>query len=198
MIAFGKFLLRNGQKEEGSGIKLLFAVTVFLLAFQAKVQSDWTEFKNKHHFEVYFPQSPFLTLDSLKLEDTMAYIHNWASASEDTYLSITVTVFPTSFADGDTILENSKGWYIYSQEAELIQGDDEFTLMYSRGDEKNGFPGKVFKWRKVSTEPFLDNNTSYFEYRIYLVNSTVFELVTVSFAKDDTHVKKYFNSFIPR
>lgn len=171
-------------------------ILFLILAFNQKAlaQSEWAKITPKdHNFELLFYQKPIEALDSTVFQGTSLYTYSWEADIEDTlhankYYSIHKTTYPSDFIHSDSLFSVVEG-FINSTQSSLLE-DDAFTLLSSTLEEKNGFPGKVFKWKNIDTDMHL-------QFRIYLVNNILFQLSVVSREREEHNlaVNKYFDSF---
>lgn len=178
--------------------KLLFFLTLALFVLQAQAQTDWVKIKSdEHHFELDFYQDPITYTDTFELEGQNLYAHTWeldleeGASHPNTYYLICKTEYPADFIHSDSVFELVDG-FISSTQASLLEEKD-FKLLSSTLDEKNGFPGKIFKWKN-------EENNVYFQYQVYLVNNILFELslVVQEGHEHNKAIRKFFDSFSTR
>lgn len=174
--------------------KLLFLICVFAFNFKISAQSEWKKIESdRHNFELLFYQEPVALVDSTEFQGENLYIYSWEldvldSLHSNQYYSIYKTAYPSDFIHSDSLFSVVEG-FINSTQSSLLE-DNEFSLLSSVIDEKNGFPGKIFKWKSL-------NNGVHLQFHVYLVNNILFELSSVAREGEEQNVSigKYFDSF---
>lgn len=160
----------------------------------SKAQSDWKIYDySSYNFSVSFPQEPQFSIDSSTFNDSPLNTYFWELNVSDTlhsnsYYSVSLTTYPSDFIHSDSLLTVVEG-FINSTQNSLFE-DDSFTNLSSSLIEKNGFPGKVFKWKNNSNDIF-------FEFHVFLIESRLFQLFIVSRegANHNKLINQYFDSF---
>lgn len=160
----------------------------------SKAQSDWKKYDySSYNFSVSFPQEPQFSIDSSTFNDSPLNTYFWELNVSDTlhsnsYYSVSLTTYPSDFIHSDSLLTVVEG-FINSTQNSLLE-DDSFTNLSSSLIEKNGFPGKVFKWKNNSNDIF-------FEFHVFLIESRLFQLFIVSRegANHNKLINQYFDSF---
>jgi hypothetical protein len=171
-------------------------LTLLLSAFfiSAYGQDGWKSYNYPDkYFKINFFQQPSISADTTFLQDTPIVTYNWEINVDDTlhenkYYGLSFTKYPSDYICSDSLLSVVEG-FINSSQNELLE-DKEFVLLSSSLVEKDGYPGKIFKWKNINTNMFL-------EFRVFLVNSSLYQLSVVS-REDQNHnkfINNYFNSF---
>ena len=104
------------------------------------------------------------------------------------YYSASYTFYPSDFIHSDSLFSEVES-FINSSQNSLLE-DDSFTLLSSTLAERQGYPGKVFKWKSTLSDRFL-------EFHVFLVENKLFQLSVVS-REGENHnlfINKFFNSF---
>jgi len=175
-------------------IRSLVLLLPILISFQSCFQEKWVEYKDDElNFKIKFYQNPeFNAEELLFFEDTITNysfaVNVSDSLHENKYYSLIVTPYPSSYIHSDSILVTVEE-FINSTQNDLIRLEG-YTLLSSTLTEKNGFPGKIFKWK-------IDNSNIFFEFHVFLVESTLFQLSVVSNEgkNHNIFIEKYIDSF---
>ena len=171
-------------------LTLLLSVFYICVYGQERWKSYYYTDKN---FKIDFFQQPIISADTSFLQDTPLLTYNWEINVDDTlhenkYYGLSFTKYPSEYICSDSLLSVVEG-FINSSQSELFD-DKEFVLLSSSLVEKEGYPGKIFKWKNTNTNMFL-------EFRVFLVNSSLYQLSVVS-REDQNHnifINNYFDSF---
>lgn len=177
-------------------IKVKHLITgLFLLISQiSNAQSEWNKYDySSYNFSIHFPQEPIFSIDSTTFNDSQLKTYYWEldvsdSLHPNSYYYVSLTPYPSDFIHSDSLFEVVEGFINSSQNS--IFEDEDFTLLSSSLTEKNGFPGKVFKWKTIS-------NNVFFESQVFLIENNLFELSIVS-KEGENHnkwINHYFDSF---
>lgn len=157
-------------------------------------QFDWKKYDySSYNFSISFPQEPQFSIDSSTFNDSPLNTFYWELNVSDTlhsnsYYSVSLTTYPSEFIHSDSLLNVVEG-FINSTQNSLLE-DESYTNLSSSLIEKNGFPGKVFKWKNNS-------NGIFFEFHVFLIESRLFQLSIVS-REGENHnklINQYFDSF---
>jgi hypothetical protein len=147
----------------------------------------------EHDFKISFNQPPIASSDSSEFNDSPLITYYWEDQNEDithanSYYSISLVSYPSDFIHSDSAFDVVEG-FINSTQYGLLD-DDTFSLLTSSLIEKNGFPGKSFKWKNKSSNIF-------FEYQVYLIENKLFQLsvITREGQNHNFSIQKFFNSF---
>lgn len=175
-------------------LRLLILLLPLIISFESCSQEKWIEYKDDElNFKIKFFQDPeFNAEEFLFNEDTLKNysfeVNVSDSLHENKYYSLTITPYPSSYIHSDSILVSVEE-FINSTQNDIL-GLEGYTLLSSTLTEKNGFPGKIFKWKN-------DNSNMFFEFHIFLVESTLFQLSVVSNEgqNHNSYIKKYIDSF---
>ena len=176
--------------------KLSVVLTLLLSLFYISTygQEGWKfYYYPDKNFKIDFCQQPAFSADTSFLQDTPIVTYNWEINVDDTlhenkYYGLSLTKYPSEYICSDSLLSVVEGFINSSQSA--LFDDKEFVLLSSSLVEKDGYPGKIFKWENTNTNMFL-------EFRVFLVNSSLYQLSVVS-REDQNHnifINKYFDSF---
>lgn len=167
------------------GLTFIFTIPLF-------GQVDWKEY-NIQNFKIEFCQNPEYSTDTSFLNNFPLITHYWEVKTIDTlhenvYYSLSLVSYPSDFIHSDSLFPLIEG-FINSTQNDLL-GDDSFTLLSSTLTERHGFPGKIFKWKKNSSNNF-------FEFQVFLVENTLFQLsvFTREGENQNIFINKYFDSF---
>lgn len=171
-------------------LTLLLSVFYICVYGQERWKSYYYTDKN---IKIDFFQQPIISADTSFLQDTPIVTYNWEIIVDDTlhennYYGLSLTKYPSEYICSDSLLSVVEG-FINSSQSELFD-DKEFVLLSSSLVEKEGYPGKIFKWKNTNTNMFL-------EFRVFLVNSSLYQLSVVS-REDQNHnifINNYFDSF---
>lgn len=157
-------------------------------------QNDWKEYRYEdYNFKIKFIQDPETTADSSIFNDSTLVTYNWTvnvldTTHENTYYSINTVAFPSYYIHSDSLLSVVEGFLNSSQDG--IRSDNTFTLLSSSLIEKQGYPGKSFKWKNNS-------NNVFFEFEVFLVKNALYLLSVVS-KEGNNHnifINGYFDNF---
>lgn len=167
---------------------------LLIVVIESCFQSKWIEYQNDElNFKVEFIEEPKINIEDVFFNE--ATLKNYTfevsiddASHENKYYSLTVTSYPASYIHSDSALVLIEE-FINSTQYELLDIED-YTLLSSTLTEKNGFPGKIFKWKN-------DNSNMFFDYHVYLVESVLYQLVVVSNEGENHNVfiAKFFESF---
>lgn len=188
--------LPNNQPNQHLMIRNSFLILAFtvLSILNATSQINWKEYRyDSQNFKIQSYQEPEYTADTSIFNESILITHNWEVDVTDTlhenlYYSATAETYPSNFIHSDSLFSLVEG-FINSSQSFLFE-DDAFSNLSTAVIEKQGYPGKSFKWKRNS-------NNVFFEYQIYLVNSTLYMLSVVADV-DKNHnifIDHYFDSF---
>lgn len=165
---------------------------LIIINISACGQGEWKQY-NFDILKIDFPQNPEYSTDNTLLDDSPLITHYWESnildeSHENLYYSVSYTLYPSDYIYSDSLFSLVEG-FINSTQNDLLD-DDTFTLLSSTLVERQGYPGKIFKWKNNSSNRFL-------EFQVFLVESTLFQLSVVSRAGENHNVfiNKFFDSF---
>lgn len=173
---------------------LLTILVIILFSTFTCAQSDWIEYNDKeHNFKINFKQKPVTSIDSSVFNDYPLNTYYWEvepedSTHENSYYSISLVSYPSDFIHSDSAFNVVEG-FINSTQNSILE-DETFSLLSSSLLEKNGYPGKSFKWKN-------DSNGIFFEYEVYLIENKLFQLSVVS-REGKNHnifIEQFFKSF---
>jgi len=172
----------------------LTAVTIILVSMISFGQTTWKEFSfEEHNFKIDFNQPPIASSDSSEFNDAPLITYYWEAENEDatqenSYYSISVVSYPSDFIHSDSVFDVVEG-FINSTQYSLLD-DDTFSLLTSSLTEKEGFPGKSFKWKNNSSNIFFEN-------QVYLIENRLFQLTVIAREgyNHNIFVQGFFNSF---
>ena len=177
-------------------IRVKFLFLGLFVAFSTTVlaQSEWKKYDySSYNFKIDFLQEPTFSIDSSTFNDSPLISYYWELNVSDTlhenkYYSSSLVAYPSNFIHSDSLLTVVEG-FINSTQNSILK-DEAYTLLSSSLIEKNGFPGKVFKWKNNSNNIFI-------EFQVFLVENRLFQLSIVS-REGKNHnifINKYFDSF---
>ncbi|MDO8897833.1 MAG: hypothetical protein Q7V19_09290, partial [Bacteroidales bacterium] len=165
-----------------------------LISLISRAQSEWIKYDySSYNFRISFPQEPNFSIDSSTFDDSLLNTYFWEldvsdSLHPNSYYSVSLTTYPSDFIHSDSLFEVVEGFINSSQNS--ILEDETFTILSSSLIEKNGFPGKVYKWKNNSNDVF-------FEFHVFLIENNLFQLSIVS-KEGENHnkwINQYFASF---
>lgn len=170
----------------------IFAITIENLKSELK-QFDYSS----NNFKIKFPINPNIYIDSSetiefeKNKEFPIFTKNWECDLDDTlhpnsYYIISQTDYPNSYIHSDSTI-TLVNEFINSTQSGLYE-NSKYKLLSSGSIEKNGYPGKFFKWRSTESDIF-------FEFQIYLINNKLFQLSIVTDQHHNTYIKSFFESF---
>lgn len=176
--------------------KYLFCALAMCLIFIAplKSQSNWKTFEYPaHNFKISCIQTLESSVDTVPFLDTqLLTFYREASVIDSThqnsYYSVIYEYYPPDFIHSDSSQYVVEG-FINSTQNNLFS-DNAFTLLSSSLVEKDGYPGKIFKWKSNPNNVFL-------EYRIFLIGSRLYQLAVVSRVNENHNkfINQFFDSF---
>ena len=172
-------------------ILLLVLGTVNFIAYS---QDSWERYNyDSYHFKIDFFEKPVFSVDSSAFSDSGVVSSYWQLKVSDTlhqnkFYSISVSDYPSDYIHSDSLLSVVEG-FINSSQADLFE-DKAYTLLSSSITEKQGYPGKAYRWKYNSNDRFL-------EYQVFLVESRLFVLSVVSWEGEayNIYINKFFDSF---
>ncbi|OFX87423.1 MAG: hypothetical protein A2W99_07215 [Bacteroidetes bacterium GWF2_33_16] len=172
----------------------LLTMGLLLSSLVSIAQINWKIYDySSLNFKIGFYNEPNLSIDSSFLNDSplISYLLETNiedSLHENNYYSVSLVTYPTDFIHSDSSLSTVEGFINSTQNS--ILDDEIYTLLSSTLIEKDGFPGKSFKWKNNSSNIF-------FEFQVYLVENKLFQLSVVSREgkNHNTFINKYFDSF---
>lgn len=173
---------------------LMTTLVIILFSTISYAQSNWKEYNyEEHYFKINFNQEPVTSIDSSEFNDSPLNTFYWEVEPEDStheniYYSINLVSYPSDFIHSDSAFNVVEG-FINSTQNSILE-DETFSLLSSSLLEKNGYPGKSFKWKNNS-------NNIFFEYEVYLIENKLFQLSVVS-REGQNHNKfidQFFESF---
>lgn len=161
---------------------------------QSNAQNEWKRLNpEEHKFQIDFFEQPELTTDTSTLDDGQLLSYYWELNVDDenhpnTYYSVSLTTYPASFIHSDSVFSLVEG-FINSTQNSIVE-DTTFTLLSSTLTAKNGYPGKIFKWKNTVSKKFL-------EFHVFLVESRLFQLSVVSNEghNHNNEIKRFIDSF---
>lgn len=173
---------------------ILLSLLMAVFGFSIKAQTGWKNYDFKaYQFEIDFFEEPGFSMDTTLFNDSSLVTYLWKSKIRDTlhsnnYYSIGLTTYPSKFIHSDSALNLVEG-FINSTQNSLID-DSTYTSLSSTLIEKNGYPGKAFRWKSKEGNIF-------FEFHVFLVENRLFELSVVSRQGENhnIYIDKFFNSF---
>ncbi len=175
-------------------LKLLILISLSTLYFDSYGQNSWkTHDYPERNFKIDFFQQPDFSVDTSFLQETSLLTYNWEINVDDTlhenkYYSVSLTTYPYEYICSDSLLSVVEG-FINSSQNELFE-DNTLLLLSSTLVEKDGYPGKIFKWKNTNTNIF-------FEFHVFLVKNSLYQLSVVT--REDNnyniYIDKYFDSF---
>ncbi|MBN2638384.1 MAG: hypothetical protein JXR65_04790 [Bacteroidales bacterium] len=174
--------------------KIAGIVVVLMLNLSAVAQSPLKEYSfNSYHFKIAFTQKPDFSADTSQFNNKPLVSYLWETNVEDSlqpnsYYNIGLTEYPSEYIHSDSALSVVEG-FMNSTQTSLFK-DSVFVLLTSSLIEKDGYPGKDYKWKNTE-------NNMYFEFQVFLIGSRLFELSVVSRAgyEHNQMVSQFFNSF---
>jgi len=174
-------------------IAILLSGLLISLAFTISAQDDWKHYNfDEYNFEIDFFQEPDFSTDSSSFNDFSLVSYFWELNVPDTihknnYYSIILEAYPESYIHSDSLLSSVED-FINSTQNSLLE-DDTYTLLSSSLLEKDGFPGKEFRWKT--------NDNVFFRFQTFLVENKLFQLSVVSREGENhnIYINKFLNSF---
>jgi hypothetical protein len=176
-------------------MKAIVSITMFLAAgLTVLSQPVWKEYIfDKYDFKIDFYGRPDYSVDSSVFNQSKLVTCFWEVNVDDPlhdniYYSVSRVAYPSEFIHSDSLPAVVEGFISSTQSS--LTGDENFTLLSSSLTEKNGYPGKIFKWKSNSNNVFL-------EFHVYLVENALFELSVVSREgrNHNPFISRYFDSF---
>jgi len=188
----------HGKNTQGLMImkKLNFFLIVIFLSLMTAVnaQTNWKTYNyTVQNFVIDFCQEPALSKDTIGFNDSVLIESLWEvevadSTHENAYYSVSYVTYPPEFIHSDSAIDVVVG-FLNSTMNTLLE-DETISLLSSSLVEKQGFPGKVFKWKDNSSGVF-------FEFHVFLVENNVIQLsvVTRDGQAYNKMISKYIDSF---
>jgi hypothetical protein len=175
-------------------VKHLIVGLFLLISLSLSAQTEWTKYDySSYDFKIEFPQAPSFSIDSSSFNNEPLNTYFWEvnvsdSLHPNTYYSASLTKYPSDFIHSDSLFAVVEG-FINSTQSSIID-DDSYTYLSASLVAKDGFPGKVFKWKNNSNDVF-------FEFHVFLIENNLFQLslVTKSGENHNTSINRYFESF---
>ncbi|MGE4434470.1 MAG: hypothetical protein AB7D40_10725 [Bacteroidales bacterium] len=175
-------------------IKRGLFVAIMMIPWMLSAQERWSNYDfDAFNFRIQLPKEPTLSIDTSNLDDSSVYTYLWEYSSEDedhpnAYYSISRATYPSDFIHSDSLFEVVEG-FLNSTQTSLFE-NDELTYLSSSLIEKNGYPGKVFKWKN-------HNSDVNFEFHEFLVENHLIQLSIVSRSgcSHNTSINRFVDSF---
>jgi hypothetical protein len=176
-------------------MKASISIVLFLITgLTVLSQPVWKEYVfDKHDFKIDFCGRPEYSVDSSVFNQSKLVTCFWEVKADDPlhdnlYYSVSRAAYPSEFIHSDSLPAVVDGFISSTQST--LTGDENFTLLSSSLTEKHGYPGKIFKWKSISNNVFL-------EFHVYLVKNVLFELsvVTREGKNHNPFISRYFDSF---
>lgn len=175
--------------------KISHLLLVLLVAMNLTIsaQDNWQHYNfSDHNFEIDFFQEPDFLIDTASFDTSSLISYSWELNVSDTlhnnnYYSISREAYPSDFIHSDSLFTIVEG-FINSTQNSLLE-DDTYTLLSATILEKNGFPGKEFRWKT--------NDDIFFRFQVFLVENTLFQLSVVSRQGENHNINihKFLDSF---
>ncbi len=170
------------------------AILFFLLSISINTKADWKSFNyNEYNFKIDFYQEPEFSIDSSTFNDLPLFKYFWEINITDTshlnsYYVVGLTNYPSEYIHSDSSLSVVED-FINSTQYNLLE-DSTFSLLSSTMLEKNGFPGKIFRWKNIENDIFYTT-------QVYLIENKLFELAVIPRLNKNhnVYINKFFNSF---
>lgn len=179
--------------------KIAFLSSITLCFFCANSAfSEWKEFfLNNSQFSIKFPSQPKYSSDTADFDGGKTVIHSWTldltgeeeseyNDEENVFYKAAVTQYPSDYMHSDSSFESIDAFFNSSQSE--FQEDKDFTLVSATVSDTLGYPSKTFRWKH--------SNTRFIDYRVILINSTLYEisLVTLEEMPFNETKRKFFES----
>jgi hypothetical protein len=171
--------------------KFAMVSMLMLISFYVSAQDNWKTYQfDELKFKIDLVQEPTFSKDSSLFENEYIYSNSWEINVVDTlhdnaYYGVEMVGYPSKFIHSDSLLTTVEG-FINSTQNSLLN-DEGFELLSSRLVEKQGYPGKVFRWVSKESQMHLD-------FHVYLVESRLFTLSVV--AKEGKNHNISINKFV--
>lgn len=174
--------------------KTVIILLCSLFVHTSNAQSNWKTYEyNPYDFKINFLQTPVITKDTSAFNDTTLITNYWEldvtdSLHPNSYYSISLVTYPSTFIHSDSNLAVIEG-FINSTQNKLLH-DVEFTNLSASQSSKNGYLGKIFKWKNNS-------NNVFFEFHVYLIENKLYQLSVISRSgkNHNTAINQYIDSF---
>lgn len=174
-------------------VKLLTALLLLFVIARAEAQNNGSVVVVQPDFRVTFPENPDVLFDTVPFANKVVLSRAWVLNVEDpahanSYYAIGADMYPTDFITSDSaynLVEELMNSTQYD-----FNADADFNLISSKDIEFSGYPGKHYTWTNKQGDVFI-------EFRVYLINSTLFSLSVVTRPGNDHNleINKFFNSF---
>lgn len=165
---------------------------IILISINLNAQ-DWKNYTfPEHKFLVNFVEQPNLSLDTSIVADTMMLTYMWSVDVADTlheniFYEVLKVNYPPEYIHSDSTFDLVEG-FLNSSQMDIYE-DKTNELISERVIERNGYPGKLYRWK-------VRDSDVYFEYRSFLVNSTLWQLSLVTRSgPTNKSVDYFFDSF---
>lgn len=173
---------------------ILLSLLMLVFGFSIKAQNSWRNYDLKEYqFTIDFFEEPDFSKDTFLYNESPLVTYFWESKVADTlhannYYSIGLTTYPSNIIHSDSSFSLVEE-FINSTQNSLVN-DSIYTSLSSTLIEKNGYPGKAFKWKSKEGNVF-------FEFQVFLVENRLFELSVVSRQGENhnIYIDKFFDSF---
>lgn len=167
---------------------------LFILSLFSCAQSGWKKYDfSAYDFNIEFYQKPELSIDSAMFNGAALATFLWElnvadTTHPNTYYSLSLVNYPSESIHSDSLINVVEG-FINSTQYVLFE-DSTYALLSSALTEKNGFPGKVFKWKEKESGVF-------FEFHVFLVENKLFQLSVISRFNENhnIYITKFIDSF---
>lgn len=175
--------------------KVFIIISSFLvLNLSLRAQEAWMHYYfENHNFKVNFYSEPKLSVDTTIFNETELLDYYWElnvsdSMHPNSYYSLSLTAYPSDYIHSDSMFSVIEE-FINSTQYSLLE-DSTITMLSSTLIEKNGYPGKVFKWKN-------NENDVCFEFRVYMIENKLFQLSVVSRYNENYNyfINGFFDSF---
>jgi hypothetical protein len=174
-----------------NNLKQILLAVLLVVSMGAGAQSNFAA----HRFNINFPFEPQFSADTSSLGDAPVPTYSWTLEVADTlhpnsFYAVSATEYPSDYIHSDSLFAVVEG-FINSSQNSMFE-DEDFTNLTVEFVERNGYPGKCFKWKS-------NNSNIYLEFYVFLIENRLFELSVVS--RDGQHHNKqiaaFFDSFAP-
>lgn len=172
-----------------------FLLGIFLLApVLVLAQQEWKQYSfPEKHYRIKFYKDAELTVDTIAFEKSSVNTESWQlnqtdSTHANSFYSITRSEYPADFIHSDSAWATVED-FLDSSQSNLMQNDG-YTLISSTLLEKNGYPGKDFRWKN-------NFNNVFFEFQVYLVGNVLYQLSVIARPgrNDNVYSGTFFDSF---
>lgn len=166
---------------------LLFSLCVY-------AQSGWKDYDfSNHNFKIKFYEEPELSVDSTLANGFYITSYQWKVNIRDTshanvHYIVAVTTLNPSVIHSDSSLNLVED--LLNEAQRPVFNNSDYVLLHSYLLEKNGFPGKVYSWKRKEYNMFM-------EFHSYLVENRLYEfgVITKPNKNHNVHINYFLNSF---